>query len=257
MTSATGGQCIDRPRRDARPARVHRSRRHPGRRIRVAVLLVALVALLAACSDSGGGSDETPEQVLAQAKQLLDETSGVTLSLSTPQLPDDVDGVLTAMGVATHAPAFAGDLTLVVNELNVDVPVVSVHDKVYAKLPFTKAFAEVNPADYGAPDPALLMDPTSGLSSWLADATGVEAGVQVRDGALVLSSYTASLAGDVVDASIPSADAEADFATTFQIDQDGRLRSVQISGPFYGPRGTVDYTVDVDDYGTDQDIRKP
>ena len=36
--------------------------------------------------------------------------------------------------------------------------------------------------------------------------------------------------------------ANADFPVTFQIDQDGRLRSVDISGPFYGSKGTVDYT---------------
>lgn len=257
MTTAIKGRRTDRPSRDdARNALERRS----GRRLLVVVLALLVVALmvpLAACSDDSAEAEETPEEVLAAAKQVLDETSGVTLSLSTPRLPTEVDGVLGATGVATHAPAFTGDLTIVVNGLNVDVPVVSVDGKVYAKLPFTRAFAEVNPADYGAPDPALLMDPDTGLSAWLTEATGVEAGVRVRDGDLVLSSYTGSLSGGVVDASIPSADAEADFPTTFEIDEDGRLRSVQISGPFYGSRGTVAYTVRVDDYGTEQDIRKP
>jgi lipoprotein LprG len=233
----------------------------PWRRARVHVSLVSLVAALVvpltACSDGGGTAAESPEEVLGAAKQALDETSGVTLSLSTPQLPAGVDGVLAATGVATHDPAFDGDLTMVVNGLDVDVPVVSVDGRVYAKLPFTRTFAEVNPADYGAPDPALLMDPVTGLSTWLTEATGVKAGDQTRDGKVVLSSYSGSLSGEVVDASIPSADAEADFATTFEIDQDGRLRSVQISGPFYGRKGTVDYTVGVADYGTEQDIQKP
>lgn len=224
---------------------------------RVVVLLVALVVPLSACSDDEGGAGETPEDALAAAKTALDETSGVTLSLATAELPDDVDGVLAATGVATHAPAFDGNLTVVVNGLDVEVPVVSVDGKVYAKLPFTRAFAEVNPADYGAPDPAQLMDPETGLSTWLTAATGVEEGDRVRDGEIVLSSYTGSLPGEVVDASIPSADGDADFPATFQIDQDGRLRLVEISGPFYGSKGTVDYTVGLDDYGTDQDIRKP
>ena len=115
----------------------------------------------------------------------------------------------------------------------------------------------MNPADYGAPDPAQLMDPDTGLSAWLTAATGIEEGDRVRDGELVLSSYTGSLPGKVVDASIPSADEKAEFPATFRIDGDGLLRSVEVSGPFYGPKGTVDYTVSVDDYGTDQDIRKP
>ena len=212
---------------------------------------------LVACSDDGGGSGGTPEEVLAAAKQALDDTSGVTLSLKTEELPDDVDGVREATGAATHAPAFDGDLTVVVNGLDVDVAVVSVDGKVYAKLPFTLDFAEVNPADYGAPDPAQLMDPDTGLSSWLTEATGIEEGDRVRDGEIVLSSYSGSLPGEVVDASIPSADPDADFPVTFQIDDDGRLRSTEISGPFYGSKGTVDYTVSVDDYGTDKEITKP
>lgn len=232
-------------------------RRLCSRRTGAALSLVALMVPLAACGDGGGGSDQTPEEVLAAAKEALDETSGVTLSLAAEKLPDDVDGVLDAQGVATHAPAFDGDLTVVVNGLNVDVPVVSVDGKVWAKLPFTTEFAELNPADYGAPDPAQLMDPDTGLSSWLTEATGIEEGGRVRDGKSVLSSYTGSLPGAVVDASIPSADEEADFPVTFQVDEDGRLRSVDISGPFYGSAGTVDYTFGVDDYGTDKDITKP
>jgi lipoprotein LprG len=220
--------------------------------------LVALLVPLAACSGGGGGgSVETPEQVLGQAKDALDQTSGVTLSLTTGALPDKVDGILEATGIATHAPAFTGDLTVVVDGLDVEVPVVSVDGRVYAKLPFTVDFAEVNPEDYGAPDPAQLMDPDTGLSAWLTEATGIEEAGRSRDGRLVLSSYRGSLSGDVVDASIPSADANADFPVTFRIDEDGRLRSVKVSGPFYGSKGTVDYTVGVDDYGTQKNITRP
>lgn len=225
-------------------------------RVGVIVVLLATLLPLAACSD-GGGTNGTPEEVLAAAKKTLDDTTGVTLALTTKELPDGVDGVLEAKGVGTHAPAFEGKLTVVVNGLDVDVPVVSVDGKVYARLPFTVSFAEVNPADYGAPDPAQLMDPDKGLSSWLTEATGVKAGDRVREGKTVLSAYSGTLPGPVVDASIPSADEQGDFPVTFLIDEDGQLRSVRISGPFYGSKGTVDYTVDVDDYGTEKDIEKP
>ena len=134
----------------------------------------------------------------------------MTLSLTTQELPDDVDGVLEATGVATRAPAFDGDLVVLVNGLEVDVPVVSVDCTVWARLPFTRTFSKVNPADYGAPDPARLMEPDTGLSSWLTAATGVEEGERVRDGEVVLSTYTGTLPGRVVDASIPSADEDAD-----------------------------------------------
>ena len=228
---------------------------HSARRAGVTLLGVVLLGPFAGCS--GGGVDGPTAEVLAAAKTALDETAGVTLTLSAEELPDDVDGVLDARGVATHAPAFDGDLTIVVNGLDVDVAVVSVGGTVYAQLPFTSTFAEVNPADYGAPDPAQLMDPDTGLSSWLTEATGVEKGDRVREDDAVLTSYDGTLAGTVVDSSIPSADEAADFPVSFRIDDDGRLRSVRISGPFYGPEGQVDYTVGVDDYGTERDIEAP
>ncbi len=222
-----------------------------------AAVLTSPAVLLTACSGGDEAPDQTPAQVLAGAGAALDETSGVTLSLSTTELPDGVDGVLSATGTATRAPAFEGVLTVLVNGLEVDVPVVSVDAVVFAKLPFTTEFAEVDPVDYGAPDPAQLMAPDNGLSAWLDSATGVEAGERVRDGEEVLRSYDGQLSGEVVDASIPSADEDAEFPVSFQVDDAGRLRAVEITGPFYGPEGVVDYTVSVDDYGSATDITAP
>ena len=82
------------------------------------LLLVPLLALcLTALVGCDSGSDEDPAGALAAAKQALDETSGVTLSLTTGKLPGRVDGIPGGDGLATHAPAFDGDLTVVVNGL--------------------------------------------------------------------------------------------------------------------------------------------
>lgn len=224
----------------------------------LAAALLPLALVLAGCS---GGDDEdealTPTDVLAEAKQTLDETSGVTINLTTDELPSGVDGVVDATGVGTHAPAFEGDLKVLVNNLTVEVPVVAVDGAVYAQLPFTSEFAEIDPADYGAPDPATLMDPDEGISAWLTAATGVEEGDQVRDGGDVLTSYTGTVPGSAVASVIPSADESAEFETTFTIDDDGQLDSAEIVGPFYGEAGDVDYTITLSDYGTDQDITAP
>lgn len=223
-----------------------------------ALLAVAVLALtFAGCSGDDGGAQGTPEEVLAAAKQALVSTSGISLSLTTDELPAGVDGILAASGVATSAPAFEGELKVSINGLDVDVPVVSVDGKVYAQLPFTASFAEVNPADYGAPDPARLMASGTGIAAWLTEATDVEGGDRVRQGESVLSSYAGTLSGQVVDASIPSADESADFPVTFLVDDSGKLRSVVISGPFYGSEGDVEYTVGLDDYGTTKDIEAP
>lgn len=229
------------------------------RRARVVVVIAAAglcVSAVAGCSDQGDDG-AAPETVLEAAKQELDATSGVELSLATDELRDGVEGVIEADGTLTSAPAFDGVLTARANNLTADVPVVSVDGVVYAKLPFSPKFAEINPADYGAPDPALLMDPQVGITAWLTAATDLETGEQVRDGDTVVTEYTGALPGEVVARTIPSADASGDFPATFSVDDDGRLAGVAVSGPFYGPDVEVDYTVDITAYDVEADIRRP
>jgi lipoprotein LprG len=220
----------------------------------VPFLAVCLIAL-AGCHSSS--EPKTPEKALAAAKKTLDATSGVSINLRTDKLPDGVDGVTDATGLGTHAPAFEGKLTAVVNHLTVTVPVVSVDGNVYLKLPFTTKFVSIDPSDYGAPDPAGLMDPTGGISSWLTAATGVKKTGQTRNGSTVLTSYTGTLPGKVVAAVIPSAKPTGQFPVTFHIDDKDQLAGADISGPFYGDMGTVDYTLTLDNYGTSKTIKKP
>lgn len=228
----------------------------PTSRLLPAVLL-SVALLVAGCTGDEAADEATPQDALAAAKTKLDETSGVQLRLSTEQLPEGVDGLVSATGFGTHAPAFEGSVDLLVNELSLEVPVVAVDGQVFAKLPFTKQYAEVDPADYAAPDPAQLLDSTTGISSWLTEVTEVEAGARSREGSLVLSSYSGTLAGEVVADSIPTADTSADFPVTFRIDDEGTLHSVDVSGPFYGEGGDVDYTVTLTDYGTEKEIIRP
>ncbi|HET6562057.1 MAG TPA: LppX_LprAFG lipoprotein [Marmoricola sp.] len=224
---------------------------------RLPALLVPLVLLAAGCSGDDAAAESTPQDALAAARTKLDETSGVELRLSTDALPEGIDGLVDATGIGTHAPAFEGTVDLSISELSLEVPVVAVDGQVFAKLPFTKEYREVEAADYGAPDPAQLMDSTTGISSWLTEATDVTEGDQSREGSAVLSSYSGTLSGEVVADSIPSADTSADFPVTFRIDEEGTLRSADISGPFYGQGGEVEYTVTLTDYGTEKEITRP
>ena len=223
-----------------------------------ALATVLLTAVLAGCS---GGDDEadaaTPGDVLAEARTQLDETSGVRIGLSTDELPDGTDGVLDASGVGTHAPAFEGEIKVLVSGITATVPVVALQGTVHAKLPFTKEYAEIDPADYGSPDPAQLMATEGGISSWLTEATGVEEGEETRQGEDVVTAYTGTVPGDAVQSVIPSADAAADFDATFEVDDDGRLVEALVTGPFYGSAGDVTYTVSLTDYGTDEEITAP
>jgi lipoprotein LprG len=217
---------------------------------------VTLLMALAAC----GGSEVAPEDpagALAAAKGILDDTPGVRLTLSTSDLPAGVDGLKAATGVGTHPPAFEGTVELLVNDLSVQVPVVAVDGLVFAKLPFTTKYSEIDPAEYGAPDPARLMDPDSGISSWLTAATGLARRERIRDGAEVLTSYSGTLSGTSLASSIPSAVPTSDFAARFQVADNGELRAVVVTGPFYDEGGSVEYTVTLTGYGTDQQISRP
>jgi lipoprotein LprG len=224
----------------------------------VAVVTAAVAtATLTACSESGAQDEPDAAEVLLEAKQRLDATSGVELALTTQELPQGVDGVMAATGTVTRAPAFEGTLKVRANNLTADVPVVSVGGTVFAQVPFSTKMAEINPADYGAPDPALLMDPEAGLSGWLTETREPRTGKKAREGDQVLTEYSGTLPGDVVADTIPSAVESADFPVTFSVDDDGALRTVDISGPFYGAEGEVDYVVAISAYDVAADIRRP
>lgn len=229
------------------------------RRRRLAGALVIATALvgLQACSDDSGSDSASVEDTMTKAKQQLDETSGVDLALTTDKLPDGVEGILSAVGTGTRAPAFEGDLKVRVNNLTAEVPVVSVDGAVWAKLPFSSKFVPVDPADYAAPDPAELMAPEGGISSWLTEAEGLEAGEEVRSGDRVLTTYAGTLPGESVAAVIPSADSGAEFDVEFRLDDDDKLVDATLTGPFYGKSGEVTYDLALSGYGTSEDITAP
>jgi len=236
-----------------------------------AVLAVLTAIGLSACSDDGGGvtenesadvdddGDVSAEEVLELARTTFDETSGVSLSLTTDDLPDGVDGLVTAEGVATHAPAFEGVATVLLSgsPFNVD-PLVAVNGKVFASIPGVPITQEIDPEEYGAPDPAQLMDPEEGFSSILTETDDVEEGETVRGGANndeVLTEYTGTVAGSVVENIIPSA--EGDFEVTYTVAENGELREARLTGVFYPDSDEMTYTVGIDDYGTEKDISEP
>ncbi len=228
--------------------------------LRPALLLAATALTLTSCSDDGGGVAEgrTPEEVLELARTTLDETSGVRLALTTEDLPDGVSGVTSATGVGTHAPAFEGTIGVVLAGANVDVPIVAVDGKVHAQIPFTPGWSDVDPDEYGAPDPAQLFSTDDGLSALLPATEDVEEGDSVRGGAdnkEVLTEYTGTVPGDVVSNVIPSA--EGDVDATYTITAEGELREAVLTGSFYPDADSMTYSLELDDYGSDPEISAP
>ncbi|MBL0748147.1 LppX_LprAFG lipoprotein [Nocardioides baculatus] len=235
----------------------------PARSRFVAAATAALFAVpsLAACSgdEPDAADDRAPEEVLAEASDTLVQTEGVQLALTAGTLPEGVSGIAKASGLITSAPAFQGTLTVVFAGQTVDVPVVSVDDKVYAQLPFTNgAWDTVNPKEYGAPDPTALIGP-DGFPGLLKLTESPEAGESVRggsDNSEVLTTYSGTVPGDAMDAIIPSSSGDS-FDVEWQVNDDGELTKATMEGVFYPHTDPMTYTVEFRDYGTTKDITKP
>ncbi|MDZ5661947.1 LppX_LprAFG lipoprotein [Nocardioides sp. S-58] len=240
------------------------ARARTSRRLATALagVLLAVPTLAACAGDDGGGSEEaesqTPEEILAEASTRLTETSGVDLTLSTPSLPDGVSGITRAAGTLTQAPAFDGSITVVFAGQTVDVPVIAVDDTVYAQLPFTPGWNEVDPKEYGAPDPSGLIG-QDGFAGLLGLTDSPKAGESVRGGSNnseVLTTYSGTVPGDAMDAVIPSSSGDT-FDVEWQVTDDGELRKATLTGVFYPRTDPMTYTVDFADYGTEKDITAP
>jgi lipoprotein LprG len=228
---------------------------------RTVLAAVAAMVLLAGCtgsSDDDKSPEQTPEQALAAAKKTLDETSGVRFSLDSDGVDAGTNALLSADGVLTDAPAFDGKIVVQIAGLKPEVPVISVDGQVYAQLPLTTGWQSIDPSDYGAPDPAALMSPDHGLSSMLTATTDVTKGKTVRGGEgnkEILTSYEGTVPAASAKVIVPTVAGDVD--ATYTLTADDELRQAVLTGDFYGTGQTETYTVTVDDYGTQKDIKAP
>jgi lipoprotein LprG len=227
-------------------------------RMLVAPLVLACLFLTTGC---GGSSDEkaekTPAQVMASAKKAFDDASSVHIDLSTDSVPTQGNGVLGASGDVTHAPAFKGDVKVVISGLTATVPITAVDSKVFAKLPLQTKYTVIRPAEYGAPDPSTFADPDKGLSSLLTQLKGLKKGKQTRSGDTILTGYTGTLPGSSVKQIIPSADAKQDYPTVVGVDSNGQARTVRITGAFFAGSDKTTYDVKLSQYGAGVKIAAP
>ncbi|WP_205474542.1 LppX_LprAFG lipoprotein [Nocardioides sp. SYSU D00038] len=238
--------------------------RPPSRgRLALAAALLLTPALVA-CSgddggDGGGGGGLSAEEAIATAQRTFDETSGVEVSLTTDDLPSGATGVTSATGVGVHPAAFEGTFKLSVNGLPADAEVIAVDGTTYARnsllLPDWTA---IDPAEYGAPDPTVLMTPGEGFSAMFAATTGLEKGDSVRGGSdnkEILTEYTGSVPGTAVAPVIPTA--TGDFEVVYTITDAGELREAAVTGAFVEGEEPFTYVLGLSDYGTEKDIAAP
>ena len=234
----------------------------PSRLAGVATLALLSATALSGCSgdDAPAAEAQTPEQVLETAAQTLTGTSGLQLDLTTEDLPPGVTGIVKAAGTAVTEPAaFEGTISVVLTGTTFDVPVVAVDDVVYAQIPLTPGWNEVDPADYGAPDPASLIDGDTGFPALLGTTEGLEEGESVRGGANndeVVTTYTGTVPGADMKKVIPSSTGDT-FDVEWQVTEEGELRRADLTGAFYPDSAEMTYTVTFAEYGTEKDITAP
>ncbi len=213
---------------------------------RLSLLLVtALLAVLGLTGCGGSASNGEPVGArLDAAKKSFDDASFIGFTLTSDNLPDGVDALESASGTGTHAPSFTGKIQ-VRKGLSFDAGLIAVGGKVYAELPFV-GWTKINPADYGAPDPAALMNTSTGLSSLLTDTVDPTDAGSERNGSEVLTKIDGTLPGKDVQRLFSSA-ADADFKVTYTLTADDALHSVLITGPFYGAdHGDSTYSIVLD-----------
>ena len=224
------------------------------------VTSVLLVGALVGCSSSTPApapSAKSLEQVLAEAKAGVDAMPAVHLVLTSADLPADVTGLVGGDAVGTHAPAVKGTFQAKVRGTQADVAVVALGGKVWTKLPFTSIFVEVSPDTLGIPDPARLLDPTSGLTSLLTRTTSLSRGAQLRKGTEVLTPVSGTLPGSVLVELLRTGDAAGTFQVTYGLVEPAlSLRTIQITF-FFVAATTETYTVLVEAPDGPVDIRQP
>jgi hypothetical protein len=228
------------------------------RRRGIPLLALALFAgpVLAGCS--GGSSEESAPDLLAHAKHTLDEADSAHFVLNSEGAPATGTSLVGGEGDIARPSSFDG--TLKVNALGstLDLEVVSIDGTVWAQLPFASSFSEIDPAQFGFGDPGALLDPDTGISQLLGEATGAKLGEERRVDGEVVREVTAAIPGDLVEQILTSADPSQPVQARFSIAPDsGELRRAELTGPFFTAEDDATYILELSDFGADVEITAP
>lgn len=221
----------------------------------IVVVLVALVTVPALLFGGDRGfekPEETPEDVLKDAKAALDDADNVKIAITAEDIPAELSTALvSADGTAVRPDGFSGVLNVRFGGGTVDADVVAVDGTTYAELPFV-GWSEVDPEDYNAPDPSLLLDPEEGISGLLTalgdPASDGDDAETCADGAPEEGfPYTGTLTGEEVRGFIPGAD-DGEFDVRVLVGEQDRPCRVDLTGVFYPGEPAMTYSVVFSDY---------
>lgn len=229
------------------------------RRTAAPLLALALLAVPVLTGCSGGGDDAgSATDLLAKAKQTLDETDTLHFVLDSEGAPETGTELVGGEGDIARPASFEGTLQVLAVGSTLDLAVVSVDGTVYAQLPFASGYSVVDPAQFGFGDPGALIDPETGISQLLAEADGAELGEERRVDGEVVREVTADLPGELVEQILTSEDPSRPVRARFSIAVDsGELRRAELTGPFFTAEDDATYTLELSDFGADVEITAP
>ncbi|XVX19861.1 LppX_LprAFG lipoprotein [Actinomycetota bacterium] len=228
------------------------------RRYALAGPLLASALLAAGCSGAEKETEKPPNEVLAAAKQQLDTTSGVQLTLASTNVPKNANGVTAAngTGMVNPGPGFTGTINATLRGVTGTIDAIGLGKQTWIKF-FTPDYQAFDPGTVGAPNPAMLFDKTDGISSLLPATTEVAKGKQARLREAVLQEYSGKLPGSAINKVLVFGEKDGSFDVTYGIEPaTSRLRTAKMTGPFFAGT-TSTFTLQIDDYGTKVDITKP
>ena len=227
---------------------------------RSAVPLLALVLfagpVLAACESEE--PEESAADLLARAKTTLDGAESAHFVLDSEGAPSSGTLLVGGEGDIARPASFDGTLEVRALGSTLDLRVVSVDDTVYAQLPFTSGFSVIDPAQFGFGDPGDLLDPETGISQLLAEASSAELGEESRVAGEVVREVTAQLPAEVVERILSSQELSEPVDARFSIASDsGELRRAELTGPFFTADEDATYILELSDFGADVEITAP
>lgn len=241
-------------------------RRRTHRGAVAAIVAATLVALATGCGGGSSSASHTPAAsatpdptaLLASAKSTLDATSGLHFTLVGSDIPAGTTGITAGEGDAVRPSSFQGTLKVSGSGLSGTVKVISVDHVVYAKLPLLPGYHTINPANYGISDPGNFLNPDTGLSSLLVEATSATYEGQTRVGGVVLDQVKAVLPGEAVDKVLGSADASKPVDAEFGIEPTSHeIRTAVLTGPFFSKTTNSTFTLALSNYGETVTISAP
>lgn len=224
-------------------------------------LMVVAVSLVAGCTgdDKSTGAPATnAKELLASAKEVIDAADSAHFTITSADVPEGGTALVGGEGSAVRPGQFEGSLEVSFGGTTATVEVISTDGSVYAKLPFASAYAETDPAQFGFADPGRFMDPEKGVSNLLVGATAARRTGSSRIGSEVVQEVEASIPGTIVRDLLVSADPTVPVDATFSIvAKTGQLRRAVVTGPFFDKDVESTFTIVLDRYGEEVDIRAP